>query len=192
MIHPQLQQDCHVLGRFSRCTVLLNRNAAFPWFILVPDTKLEDVLDLPAAELAEVSAECQRVSTFLKRELGFGKVNFAGLGNVVPQMHLHVIGRSIDDPCWPQPVWGHSEMPRWAPVRAATISASMATSVNTRVMVMSPVSSAILVAASTASMIKAPTHAIAAGSTPAMSVSTASATVRRPLVVHTSSIARRL
>ncbi len=106
MIHPQLQQDCHVLGRFSRCTVLLNRNAAFPWFILVPDTKLEDVLDLPAAELAEVSAECQRVSTFLKRELGFGKVNFAGLGNVVPQMHLHVIGRSTDDPCWPQPVWG--------------------------------------------------------------------------------------
>ena len=107
MIHPQLMGDCHCLGRFEICSVLLNRNAALPWFILVPDTELEDVLDLPAEELARVIGECRRISQFLKRHLGFGKVNFAGLGNVVPQMHLHIIARSEDDPCWPKPVWGH-------------------------------------------------------------------------------------
>ena len=107
MIHQQLQDDCHLLGRFESCAVLLHRNAALPWFILVPTTELEDVLDLPAMELGQVIRECQHLSEFLKKHLRLRKVNFAGLGNVVPQMHLHVIGRSETDACWPQPVWGH-------------------------------------------------------------------------------------
>jgi diadenosine tetraphosphate (Ap4A) HIT family hydrolase len=106
MIHDQLLKDCHVLGRFERCSVLLNRNASIPWFILVPDTDRQDLLDLEPEELAGVTEECQRVSRFLKRDLGYDKVNFAGLGNVVPQMHLHVIARSPEDACWPRPVWG--------------------------------------------------------------------------------------
>ena len=107
MIHDQLLQDCHLLGSFERCTVLLNRNAAVPWFILVPDTQARDLLDLDPATLAAVHAECQQISRFLKQGLGYDKVNFAGLGNVVPQMHLHIIGRSPEDACWPKPVWGH-------------------------------------------------------------------------------------
>jgi diadenosine tetraphosphate (Ap4A) HIT family hydrolase len=105
-IHAQLLADCHVLGRFECCAVLLNKNALVPWFILVPNTALEDVLDLDTGTLALVNAECQQISAFIKQQLGFSKVNFAGLGNVVPQMHLHIIGRSESDACWPQPVWG--------------------------------------------------------------------------------------
>ncbi len=52
-------------------------------------------------------SDCAAVSAFMKQVLGFEKINFAGLGNVVPQMHLHVIGRNSSDPCWPQPVWGN-------------------------------------------------------------------------------------
>jgi len=107
MIHPQLLADCYLLGRFDACSVLLNRNACLPWFILVPDTDVEDILDLPAQRLNQVTAECQRISAFLKQSQGFSKTNFAGLGNVVAQMHLHVIGRSSEDACWPQPVWGN-------------------------------------------------------------------------------------
>lgn len=106
-IHPQLTADCHLLGRLPASAVLLNRNAVLPWFILVPDTRLADVLDLPGPQLEQVMAECAAVSRFIKQVLGFDKVNFAGLGNVVPQMHLHVIGRRPGDPCWPQPVWGN-------------------------------------------------------------------------------------
>jgi diadenosine tetraphosphate (Ap4A) HIT family hydrolase len=107
MIHPQLVLDCHKLGRFDLCTVLLNRNAVLPWFILVPDTHLEDLLDLDAASLSALMTDCQQLSRFIKGELALTKVNFAGLGNVVPQMHLHIIGRSEQDACWPQPVWGN-------------------------------------------------------------------------------------
>jgi len=106
-IHPQLRADCHLLGNLPASVVLLNRNAVLPWFILVPDTELVDVLDLPGPQREQVLADCAVVSMFLKRVLGFDKVNFAGLGNVVPQMHLHIIGRRIGDPCWPQPVWGN-------------------------------------------------------------------------------------
>jgi diadenosine tetraphosphate (Ap4A) HIT family hydrolase len=106
-IHPQLLADCHHLGSLPACEVLLHRNAALPWFILVPDTELNDVLDLPSGQREAVLADCAAVSAFIKKVLGPGKVNFAGLGNVVPQMHLHVIGREHGDPCWPQPVWGN-------------------------------------------------------------------------------------
>lgn len=106
MIHPQLKADCHRLGNFDRCVLLLHRNAGLPWFILVPDTNVTDFLDLPAPDREAILAECASVSQFIKHRLGYGKVNFAGLGNVVPQLHLHVIGRSEEDPCWPSPVWG--------------------------------------------------------------------------------------
>ncbi|MCB1702174.1 MAG: HIT family protein [Halioglobus sp.] len=106
-IHPQLITDCHYLGRLPATTVLLHRNAALPWFILVPDTAIGDLLDLPDRQRDRVMADCAAISAFIKQTLGFGKVNFAGLGNVVPQMHLHIIGRREDDLCWPQPVWGN-------------------------------------------------------------------------------------
>jgi diadenosine tetraphosphate (Ap4A) HIT family hydrolase len=106
-IHPQLLADCHYLGSLAASEVLLNRNAALPWFILVPDTRINDILDLPEHHRDVVMADCAAVSAFIKQVLGFDKVNFAGLGNVVPQMHLHIIGRRDGDPCWPQPVWGN-------------------------------------------------------------------------------------
>ena len=106
-IHPQLLADCHYLGKLPASQLLLNHNAAVPWFIIVPDTRLIDVLDLPEDHREVVLSECAVISAFIKEALGFEKVNFAGLGNVVPQMHLHIIGRHETDPCWPQPVWGN-------------------------------------------------------------------------------------
>ncbi len=106
-IPEQLLTDCHHLGRLPAANVLLNRNAALPWFILVPETRLSDVLDLPDEHRQAVLADCAAVSAFIKQVLGFDKVNFAGLGNVVSAMHLHIIGRHPQDGCWPQPVWGN-------------------------------------------------------------------------------------
>ena len=106
-IPEQLLADCHYLGRLRACAVLLNRNAAVPWFILVPQTQMSDVLDLPDDQREAILSECAAVSRFIKQQLGFDKVNFAGLGNVVSVMHLHIIGRHSKDSCWPQPVWGN-------------------------------------------------------------------------------------
>ena len=107
MIHPQLLQDCHLLGTLGSGSLLLHRNALMPWFILVPDTELADLLDLPQTQRDQVMRDCAGISAFIKQNLGFPKLNFAGLGNVVPQMHLHIIGRREGDACWPQPVWGN-------------------------------------------------------------------------------------
>ncbi|TGD75791.1 HIT domain-containing protein [Mangrovimicrobium sediminis] len=108
-IHPQLLADTHYLGQLPTGSLLLHRNASVPWFILVPETRLEDFLDLPEVHRQAVLADCAAVSAFVKTVLGFAKVNFAGIGNLVPQMHLHVVARAPDDPCWPRPVWGNLE-----------------------------------------------------------------------------------
>lgn len=106
-VPEQLLADCYYLGRLPTSALLLSRNASLPWFIAVPDTQARDVLDLPEEQRQAVIADCAGVSLFIKQELGYDKVNFAGLGNVVPEMHLHIIGRREGDACWPQPVWGN-------------------------------------------------------------------------------------
>lgn len=114
-LHPQLQGDCHQVATLESGLLLLSRNALLHWFILVPDTPEQDLLDLPADALGVVLADCQGVSRLLKGPLGYPKVNFAGLGNVVPQMHLHIIGRREGDACWPAPVWGRlPDGPEWS------------------------------------------------------------------------------
>jgi diadenosine tetraphosphate (Ap4A) HIT family hydrolase len=106
-IHPRLLADCHRLGRLPACHLLLHRSASLPWFILVPETPIVDLLDLDPEALRRVVAECAQVSAYIKTELRLPKANFAAIGNLVPQLHLHVVGRAPGDACWPAPVWGH-------------------------------------------------------------------------------------
>lgn len=108
-LHPTLAKDYHLLGRMAFTELLLHRNAALHWFILVPHTETIDLLDLPADEREALLAQASTVSTYLKQTLGYPRVNVGALGLVVPQLHLHVIGRGEDDPCWPAPVWGNLE-----------------------------------------------------------------------------------
>jgi len=107
VIHPQLLADCHRLGKVRLCHVLLHRNAIVAWFILVPETEVLDLLDLPDDLRHAAMDEAATVARFIKSRLGYEKINFAAIGNVVPQLHLHIVGRSKGDPCWPSPVWGH-------------------------------------------------------------------------------------
>jgi len=107
VIHPQLLADCHRLGKLHLCHILLHRNAVLPWFILVPETEIPDLLDLPDGLRHAAIDEAATIARFIQSRLGYEKINFAAIGNVVPQLHLHVVGRSKDDPCWPAPVWGH-------------------------------------------------------------------------------------
>jgi len=106
-IHDQLLADSHRLGRFELCHLLLHRNAAVPWFILVPETEVAEFFELREQLTSLALKEAGAVARFVKQELGCEKINFAAIGNIVPQLHLHVVGRRPDDPCWPAPVWGH-------------------------------------------------------------------------------------
>lgn len=125
-LHPRLLSDCHLLGRLPASHLLLHKNAALPWFILVPETNRDNLLDLPSDQRDRVLADCKRVSDFLTRSLGCARINVAWIGNVVPQLHIHVIGRSASDPCWPKPVWGHlKSIENYGPLEIATIGAEL-------------------------------------------------------------------
>ena len=125
-IHHKLLLDSHRLGRFHLCHLLLHKNAILPWFILVPETNIIDLLDLPDALRVSVMSEASCISKFIKQDLNCPKVNFAAIGNVVPQLHLHVVGRSPDDPCWPAPVWGNPvETADYSVLRLGEITASL-------------------------------------------------------------------
>jgi len=106
-LHPQLAADTVPVANWPLCQVLLIKNANYPWLVLVPARDdLRDFDDLAPDDLQQASAEIVRASRALKTVFTPDKINVGALGNMVPQLHIHVIARFADDPAWPQPVWG--------------------------------------------------------------------------------------
>ena len=108
-LDAQLQQDCLVLGELEHSLLLLMNNALLPWFILVPKTDKTELYELADDVQAGVWAEINTVSKFVKDEFCIDKLNVAAIGNVVQQLHIHVIGRQHEDYFWPGVVWGRPE-----------------------------------------------------------------------------------
>jgi diadenosine tetraphosphate (Ap4A) HIT family hydrolase len=106
-LHPQLQKDCLLVGRFTLCRLLLMRDANYPWFILVPDRDgITEIFQLSEEDQVRLLRESSRLSAVLVERFRADKLNIAALGNVVPQLHVHHVVRYRDDPAWPAPVWG--------------------------------------------------------------------------------------
>lgn len=106
-LHPRLDAGTHFIGTSGRCQVLLKNNAAFPWILIVPEVEegIEDLHQLPADRFAEVVFLIRQVSEFMEGYFKPDKMNVACIGNMVRQMHVHIVGRSQDDPAWPGTVW---------------------------------------------------------------------------------------
>lgn len=105
-LDERLQRDCHLLGHIVRTRLLLHRNAGIAWFILVPETDQIELVDMPAVQQAKLLDDINKLSRFVRDHFDVDKLNVATIGNVVPQLHVHVIGRNRADYCWPDPVWG--------------------------------------------------------------------------------------
>jgi len=106
LLDPQLARDCYVLGDLGSSRLLLLDNALVPWFIVVPRVAVSELCDLEAAQQAEVLAQVNAVSRFVQGAFPVDKLNVAAIGNIVRQLHIHVVGRRRDDFCWPGVVWG--------------------------------------------------------------------------------------
>lgn len=106
-LDPRLGEAFHRLGRCGPLHLLLARNAVLPWFLLVPETTALELFELPAPLRRELSVRADLLARFVKHRFACDKINVAAIGNLVPQLHLHVIGRRRDDCCWPQAAWGH-------------------------------------------------------------------------------------
>lgn len=106
-LHPQLAADCLDIGDWPLCRLLRMNDRSYPWLILVPRvTGARDMIDLTEQDQMRLTREIAQASTVLRQELACDKLNVAALGNVVPQLHVHVIARFTKDPAWPKPVWG--------------------------------------------------------------------------------------
>jgi diadenosine tetraphosphate (Ap4A) HIT family hydrolase len=103
----RLAADTFPIADWKLSRVLLMNDRRYPWVVLVPRRvgaiELSDLAPMDRAVLIEEIADA---STRLKADAA--KINVGALGNLVPQLHVHVIARSAGDPAWPGPVWGHS------------------------------------------------------------------------------------
>jgi len=115
-LHPRLAADCIVLGELPLSRLLLMNDSRFPWCILVPrQAGLREWHDLSAADGARLFDEIGQVSRALIATCGAYKLNVGALGNMVPQLHVHVVARQPDDAAWPGPVWGSGPAEPYAP-----------------------------------------------------------------------------
>ena len=106
-LHAQLATDTISIGDLPLSRVLVINDANYPWLLLVPRRPgVAEVLDLDEVEQAQLMTELTRVARALRAQTDCDKLNVAALGNVVPQLHVHVIARFRSDAAWPRPVWG--------------------------------------------------------------------------------------
>ncbi len=108
-LHEQLAADCHPIGDLALSRVLLLDDSRYPWILLVPRRPaLREIYQLSRDERQQLLEESCRVGEFIMDTFAGEKLNMGALGNLVPQLHLHLVVRYHIDPAWPGPVWGHS------------------------------------------------------------------------------------
>ena len=106
-LHPQLEKDTINIGDLPLSRVLVINDANYPWLLLVPRRAgAIEIVDLDEVAQAQLMTEINRVARALQDVTKPDKLNIAALGNVVPQLHVHIIARRRSDAAWPRPVWG--------------------------------------------------------------------------------------
>jgi diadenosine tetraphosphate (Ap4A) HIT family hydrolase len=107
-LHPRLAQDTVEAVRLSLCRVLVMKDRRFPWLVLVPEREsVREIHELAPADRAALVEEIARAGEVLTLLFQPDKLNVGALGNLVPQLHVHVVARRATDPAWPGPVWGY-------------------------------------------------------------------------------------
>ena len=115
-LHPQLAADTVSVATWPLCEVLLLTDANYPWLVLVPVRPgLRDFHELSPDDMVTAGQEISRASEALEELFAPDKINVAALGNMVPQLHIHVVARFTDDAAWPNPIWGVAPPLAYAP-----------------------------------------------------------------------------
>lgn len=106
-LDPRLAADSVAIGKLALCEVRLTNDARFPWLVLVPQREnISELFELAAPDQAAAMEEITRVSAALRAVTQCLKINVGALGNIVRQLHIHVVARNEGDAAWPGPVWG--------------------------------------------------------------------------------------
>ena len=105
-LNRKFLKTSHYLIDLKLCTIRLNDNSKFPWIILIPKRKkITDISDLNSKDQTLLMKEIVYVSKIMKKLFKTSKLNVEKIGNIVPQLHIHIIARSKKDSSWPLSVW---------------------------------------------------------------------------------------
>ena len=125
-LDPRLAADTRPVASLPLCELLLMDDARWPWLVLVPRRAgLVEIADLHGDEQAVLWQEVNRATAALRAVVPCDKLNLGALGNVVRQLHVHVIARLEGDPAWPGPVWGHGARVAYDDERATALIAAL-------------------------------------------------------------------
>ena len=113
-VDNKLRDDTYFIGYFQGDVLLLMRNALFPWFVIVPDTSEHELYLLGEQQQSKIMNQVSLVSKFLNDNFIVDKLNVASIGNIVSQLHIHIVGRNHADVCWPGVVWGDGQFKAYA------------------------------------------------------------------------------
>lgn len=109
-LHPRLEQDTLFIAELTLSRLLLKNDKRFPWLILVPKKiAILEIDELPLVDQNRLLLEITELSKLIKALYKPDKLNIASLGNIVAQLHIHLIARYKNDSTWPSPVWGFEE-----------------------------------------------------------------------------------
>jgi len=108
-LDPRLADDCFVLTESDQFILLLMNNALIPWFILLPKTDKTELYELDNEIQTKIFSIINRLSAFINTDYKPDKINVAAIGNIVQQLHIHIVVRYKTDCYWPGVVWGGSE-----------------------------------------------------------------------------------
>jgi diadenosine tetraphosphate (Ap4A) HIT family hydrolase len=121
-LDPRLESSSHLVADWPLCQVRLKDDTRFPWLLLIPRRRdLVELTEMAGDDYAALNTEILRACHLLQTVARPKKLNVATLGNVVAQMHIHVIGRFASDPAWPDAVWGHGNGPAYRPAERAAM-----------------------------------------------------------------------
>ena len=122
-LDPRLAADSAFIADGPLSQVRLMDDARFPWLLLVPRVAgASEWIDLDGGQQRLLLAEINQLSQLLRTEAGVEKINIGALGNVVRQLHVHVVGRHAGDAAWPGPVWGSGAALRHDPEELAALT----------------------------------------------------------------------
>jgi diadenosine tetraphosphate (Ap4A) HIT family hydrolase len=105
-VNKSFLKDSHLIAELKLCSIRLIDNAKFPWIILIPKRKnITDISELNSKDQMLLMKEIVHCSKLMKKIFKTKKLNVEKIGNIVPQLHIHIIARSVKDSTWPLSVW---------------------------------------------------------------------------------------
>ncbi|MCG7905385.1 MAG: HIT family protein [Candidatus Thiodiazotropha taylori] len=141
-LDPRLAADCYLLAEMELSQLLLMNNALLPWYILVPRVDCDELHQLAPEQQKRLFEEINQISQFIKTDQSIEKLNTAAIGNIVRQMHIHILGRNSSDPWWPGTVWGTTQRRAYKQTELDEIKSKLSMQLPKTITILQPIAKA--------------------------------------------------